>query len=87
MLNMAASQRSDGFPVSFESPDSKMIRSASYDELSETLTITFNRPGANVYTYASIPSTLWQEFEIATSKGQFFTGRIRAFYVGRQVKE
>jgi hypothetical protein len=70
-------------PLSFDSPDSQMITRGEYDPTTETMTVEFKRPGANVYTYSGFPPALWQEFEQATSKGSFFAKLIRPIYSGR----
>jgi hypothetical protein len=54
---------------------STVIRTFSYDALSQVLTITF--VSGVQYRYLKVPSELVAEFKKAFSKGQFFSGQIR----------
>lgn len=83
MKVLVKSDRSDPIPLSFDSPDSTMIARAEYDPTTETMTVEFKRPGANVYTYGSFPAKVWEEFEQAPSKGSFFAKHIRPLFSGR----
>jgi hypothetical protein len=49
---------------------SSSLKSASYDSLSERLTITFNS-GAS-YEYRKIPMLLFTKFRLAKSQGTYF---------------
>lgn len=68
-------------PLSFTSPDSATILSASYDPDTETMIIAFKH--GKSYVYNPIAAALWAEFEMAHSKGTFFAKRIRPIYAGR----
>lgn len=49
---------------------SSNIMSAGYDSASETMEIEFK--GGAVYQYYNVSEHLYQQFELAPSKGQFF---------------
>lgn len=70
----------------FETPDSSLILSASYDEGTMTATVVLkdskNMGVEKVYDYA-LPPDLWNEWVQATSKGAFFNKAIRPMYQGR----
>lgn len=74
-------------PDSFESPESSSIAGASYEEGSQTLSVTFKRArdARERYDYPSVPAELWAEFVMATSKGEFFAARIRPLYKGTKI--
>lgn len=78
-------ERKPAVPVSpsliFVSPESISIRSASYDPVSETMTVHFQH--GKSYDYDHCPLSLWVEFEQATSKGRFYTERIRPMFAGK----
>lgn len=54
------------------------IVSAGYDENSETLEIEFLN--GTVYQYYNVGADIYQQFEVATSKGQFLNTYIRNAY-------
>lgn len=74
-------------PDSFESPESSTIAGASYDANTLTLMVTFKRKGdiRERYDYPGVPASLWKEFTLAPSKGQFFGARIRPLYQGTKI--
>lgn len=65
---------------SFESPDSSSVESASYNPLTEHLTVVL-RPG-KVYVYTGVTQDMWTAFEGAASKGQYFSAFIRPHFKG-----
>lgn len=68
---------------SFDSTDSSLIASADYDSDTNQLRITFKRKGGQAtYTYEEVPQKVWDGFDAAPSKGQFFSSSIRPLYVG-----
>lgn len=71
-------------PLSFDSPESKLIRRASYDELTQVLTVEF--AAGTTYTYGHVPSDIWHDFEQASSVGAFFNQVIRPMFAGKQVE-
>lgn len=74
---------SEHFPLSFNSPESKLIARASYDSQKGVMTIWFS--AGTCYTYAGIGASMWQDFEQAASKGSFFGKVIRPMYAGKLV--
>lgn len=70
-------------PLSFESPESKLIARASYDPGTQVMTVYF--AAGTCYTYGGIQRGLWQEFERASSKGNYFGKCIRPMYAGKLV--
>jgi len=50
-------------------PGSSNIDQADYDADAQTLTVTF-RSGQD-YVYSGVPPSVWRQFGLATSKGQF----------------
>lgn len=68
--------------LSFESPESSSIKSATYDPDTETLAVYFST--GNIYDFYSFPSRLWTEFYLSASKGGFFARYIRTMYAGVQ---
>lgn len=65
-------------PWSFESPDSSSIASATYDIDTGMLSVTFKT--GNIYDCQLFPLDVWIDFERSTSKGQFFSTRIRPLF-------
>jgi lysyl-tRNA synthetase class 2 len=57
---------------------SSVIRSYSYDPVSEALTITFQ--SGRRYVYHKVPNALVSEMKRAFSKGEFFNEHIREHY-------
>lgn len=70
-------------PVSFDSPESKLIAGATYDSGQRTMTVHFR--SGTTYTYAGIDRVMWLEFERATSKGNYFGKAIRPMFAGKLV--
>lgn len=58
-----------------ESPESSNIVRFRYDE--ETLTLEVEFKGGNVYQYFDVPTGVFEEFQMSTSKGQYFGQNIR----------
>ena len=71
------------FPVSFDSPESKLIAGATYDSGQEVMTVHF--AAGTTYTYSGIDHELWWDFTQATSKGNFFGKAIRPMFAGKLV--
>lgn len=72
---------------SFESPESALIVSARYDPSTFEMWLTMkSKQGESLYQYAGFPSDLWQEFQAAPSKGQFFSAHIRPLFSGHKVE-
>lgn len=71
--------------LSFESPESSTIASATYDPDTETMKLWFKREGQDndCYTF-NIPGKVWIDFEQAKSKGAHFARFIRPLYSGRK---
>lgn len=59
-------------------PESKNIKSATYDEENLILTVTF--VGGNMYKYFAIPIQIWEEMILAPSVGGFFARSVRNKY-------
>jgi hypothetical protein len=64
--------------------DSSWIRSVTY-AADATLTVRFRR--GTVYRYFTVPRTIFEEFRTASSKGAYFTHRIRNAFPHTQVVE
>ncbi len=57
---------------------SSTIGSASYDEDSKTLTITFQSGGQ--YVYRGVPKSVYEGLDTAVSPGSYFATAIRGKY-------
>ena len=64
---------------------SSVIRDFDYDEERRVLEITF--VSRKVYRYSDVPPELFQEFEMARSKGEFFNRHIRHCFDYSEVAE
>lgn len=71
-------------PLSFDSPESKLIARASYDPNTQSMIVHFS--AGTTYGYSGISADLWQDFEQAVSKGSFFGKVIRPMYAGKPVE-
>jgi lysyl-tRNA synthetase class 2 len=63
---------------------SSVIRQFSYDEAGRRLTITFT--SGDVYAYARVPPMIFEGLRTASSKGRFFSARIRDRYPFERVR-
>lgn len=63
---------------------SSVIRQFGYDEADQRLTITF--VSGDVYAYLDVPPMVAEGLRIASSKGQFFSARIRDHYPFERVR-
>lgn len=70
-------------PVSFDSPESKLIAGATYDSGQQIMTVHFQ--AGTTYTYVGIKADLWREFTQAASKGSFFGKAIRPMFAGKLI--
>ena len=61
---------------------SMIIKSASYDEQTQTLEVEF--VNGNVGTYAEVPPEVWEAFWKAPSKGRFLTSQLKGQYQYRK---
>ena len=66
-------------PLSFESPESSSILSASYDPDTRLLTVVLK---TGTYTYEGFPEAKWEDFVEAESKGKYFAHYIRPLFYG-----
>jgi hypothetical protein len=57
---------------------SSNLRSAGYDEASETLEIEFTN--GTIYQYYNVPAAMYEQFRQAGSKGQFLNMYIKNAY-------
>jgi hypothetical protein len=64
---------------------SSVIRDFDYDEERRVLQITF--VSGRVYAYSDVPPEVFQEFEMARSKGEFFNRHIRDCFDYSEVAE
>jgi len=64
---------------------SSVIRDFDYDEERRVLQITF--VSGRVYAYSDVPAEVFQEFEMARSKGEFFNRHIRDCFDYSEVAE
>lgn len=71
----------DDVILSFESPESSTIGGANYDPDTQQLTVEF-RHRSQKYKYEGVKPDVWAEFVSSTSKGNFFSHRVRPFYIG-----
>lgn len=63
---------------------SSSLKSASYDTLTENLTVTFNT-GVS-YRYKEVPMQVFTKFRLAKSQGQFFNKNISPNYLYKKVR-
>lgn len=68
-------------PLSFESPESSLIRTARYDP--DTLTLLVEFTAGKTYGYSGITADTWASFAESISKGKHFNTFIRPYVVGR----
>lgn len=59
-------------------PDSSMIEEFSYDDETQTLTVTFNKGGT--YSYSGVQEDVFQAMKDADSVGRFFLQNIKGQY-------
>lgn len=71
-------------PYGFRSPESSTIEGANYDPDTEVLHITFAHDHST-YAYDKFPYLMWVDFLGATSKGKFFSTRIRPIFSGTKL--
>ena len=64
---------------------SSVIRDYGYDDARRVLEITF--VSRRVYAYYDVPPEVFQEFEMARSKGEFFNRHIRDCFEYAEVTE
>ena len=64
---------------------SSSIHSVGYDPQSRILEIEFHSDG--VYQYEDVSQDIYDALMAATSKGQYFTERIRDHYSWRRIEE
>ena len=64
---------------------SSSLKSASYDCLNESMTVTFN--SGSVYKYSEVPLSLFTKFRMAKSQGQYFNKHISPNYIYRKVRK
>jgi hypothetical protein len=57
---------------------SSTVASIGYDQQTETLEIEFQN--GTVYQYYNVPSTIWEQLQMAPSKGQFVNAYLRNAY-------
>ena len=57
---------------------SSLVRSASYDEGTQVLTVTFK--SGRTYAYHGVPSAVADRFAAADSQGRVFNSEIRGSY-------
>jgi hypothetical protein len=69
-------------PLSFLSPESSSVVSASYEPDVERLTVILMP--AKTYVYLHISQAKWKGFVEAESKGSYFAHEIRPFYPGKR---
>lgn len=71
-------------PLEFQTPDSSLVLEAAYVPGQRLLSCLL-RAGkvSKWYDYAGFPPTEWVEFYQDSSKGGFFSRRIRPLYQGR----
>jgi hypothetical protein len=63
--------------------DSSNLKGASYNNETQTLTITFNNGGK--YEYYKVPMKIFIKFQMSESQGKFFSSEIRAKYDFKKV--
>ena len=64
--------------------NSSSLKSASYDALTEKLTVTFNSGAA--YKYEQVPMLVFTKFRLAKSQGQYFNKTISPNFKFRKLK-
>ena len=62
--------------------ESSAISSVGYDPRSKTLEVEFQ--SGSVYDYHGVPREVYESFLAASSKGRFFSRRIRNLYESRR---
>ena len=65
--------------------NSSSLKSASYDTLTEKLTVTF-QSGVS-YRYSEVPMQVFTRFRLAKSQGQFFNKNISPNYLYKKVRK
>ena len=60
-------------------PASQAIQSASYDDATQSLTVTFKGGGIS-YTYPNVPPDVWEQLQSADSPGRFWRSSIKDQY-------
>lgn len=63
---------------------SSSLKSASYDSLTENLTVTFNS-GVS-YKYSQVPMLVFTKFRLAKSQGQYFNKTISPNFKYKKVR-
>jgi hypothetical protein len=58
--------------------DSTWISAYGYDEAGAVVYVAFRREGVR-WQYRGVPSHVWQEFQLADSKGQFIHRVLESF--------
>ena len=64
--------------ITIETIRSSMLKSISYDEVEEVLTIIFANGGE--YNYFDVPKEIFNELINAESEGKYFTAHIKNKY-------
>jgi hypothetical protein len=59
-------------------PDSSMIEEYSYDDETQTLTVTFRKGGT--YSYSGVQEEVFESMKSADSVGRFFLQNIKGQY-------
>lgn len=74
-------------PLSFESPESSSIASATYYLDTHKLSVSFYTPTKEIKTYEleAVPLSIWEPFCRAESKGSHYNQYIRPFFPARRV--
>lgn len=67
-----------GFPAHHNFTNSSSLRSCTYDEDTQDLTITFM--SGQPYTYAKVPRDVFEQLTEAQSPGSFFHQNIKGVY-------
>lgn len=60
-------------------PSSGALASASYDDQTQTLTVTFKNSSQS-YTYPSVPPDVWEQLTTSDSPGRFWRDSIKDQY-------
>ena len=63
--------------------NSSSLKSASYDSLTEKLTITFT--SGSIYEYKKVPWLLFTKFRLAESQGKFFIKNIKDSFTFKKI--
>lgn len=61
-----------------QTPQSSNIASFGYDETGSTLIISFKSGGT--YSYSGVPLSIFEQMQLASSKGTFFANNIKGRY-------